>query len=50
MFQTKLEKQIDKAIEHGDFSTAEELSDHLAVREVCLTCVYYCYMFLLDDL
>ncbi|KAK2160178.1 hypothetical protein LSH36_138g01039 [Paralvinella palmiformis] len=32
--KTKLEKQIDKAIEHGDFSTAEELSDHLAVREL----------------
>ena len=30
-----LEKEIDDAVERGDLSTAEKLSDQLATREVC---------------
>ena len=33
--QSGLEKEIDNAIERGEFSTAEKLSDRLATREVC---------------
>ena len=36
-----LEKEIDDAVERGDFSTAEKLSDQLATREVC----WLIYMF-----